>query len=100
MEQKLKILCDLITKQTQERLIKVNLGCQCNLDNAIAHYHIKNKYSYIDIGSSGRYMIDNLTGEIFGIKAYGVINKSHFYGTLDTIDQYFWGDFRAYKTGV
>lgn len=97
MEEKIKILCDKITKESQEYLIKRNLGCESNLQNAIAHYHIGKKYIRIDIGSSGRYMIDNKTGEIFGIKAYGVIHKGHFFGNLDTINEYFWGDYRAYK---
>ncbi len=97
MEEKIKKLCELITKQQQERLKQQKLDCQCNLDNAIAIYKIKNKYTYIDLKSSGRYMIDNLTGEIFGIKAYGVINKQHFFGTIDTINDYFWGNYTAYK---
>ncbi len=41
------------------------------------------KYTKIDIGSSGRFMVVNETGQIFGIKAYGVIHRGHFYGTLD-----------------
>jgi hypothetical protein len=41
------------------------------------------KYSKVDVGSSGRFMVVNETGEIFGIKAYGVINRGHRYGTLE-----------------
>lgn len=58
------------------------------------------KYTKIDVclpQQSGRYMVVNETGEIFGIKAYGVIHKGHQYGTLDTIDQYYWGDYTARK---
>jgi len=51
------------------------------------------KYAKVDIGTSGRFMVEMATGNIFGIKAYGVIHKGHFYGTLDTIDEYFWGDY-------
>ena len=40
------------------------------------------KYTRVDIGSSGRYMVVNATEEIYGIKAYGVINRRHYYGTL------------------
>lgn len=98
METKLKALCDKITKEGQEHLTKNGLACQCNLDNAMAHYHIGKKYARVDIGTSGRYMIDQ-EGNIYGIKSYGVIHKGHQYGTLDTINDYNWGDYKAYKLG-
>lgn len=50
------------------------------------------KYTKVNQGSYGRFMVDNKTGDIYGIKAYNVINKKHYYGTLDTIDDYYWGD--------
>ena len=96
MEEKLKNLCDKITKEGQAYLTKCGYSCQCNLDNAVAHYHIGKKYARVDIGGSGRYMVD-LEGNIFGIKAYGVIHKGHCYGTLDTIEEFFWGDYKARK---
>lgn len=43
----------------------------------------------------GKYMVVNTTGEIYGIKGYGTIHKGHYYGTLDTIDNYYWGGFTA-----
>ena len=93
---KLQLLCDKITNQTRERLAIDNLGCEVNLSNAKAAYKIKKKYTYIDVGQSGKYLI-NSDGEIYGIKGYGVINKGQFYGTLDTIDDYYWGDYTATK---
>ncbi len=96
MEEKLKALCDKITKETQEDLTRCHLGCEANLHNAIAHYTIGNKYTKVDIGSSGKYMVDK-EGNIWGIKAYGQIHKGHNYGTLDTINDYFWGDYTARK---
>ena len=54
------------------------------------------KYIKVDIGTSGAYMVD-LEGNIYGIKAYGVVHKGHQYGTLDTIDAYYWGEYRARK---
>lgn len=53
------------------------------------------KYTKVDVGHSGRYMVVNKTGEIFGIKSYGVIHRGHQYGTLDTINEWYWGDYRA-----
>ena len=34
------------------------------------------KYTKVDVGTSGKFMIDE-NGNIFGIKGYGVINKSN-----------------------
>jgi hypothetical protein len=64
---------------------------------------IGRKYTKVDVFSSqwsGKYMIDNDTGKIYGIKAYGVINKGHQLGTLDTIDQYYWGGYRATRIAL
>jgi len=51
------------------------------------------------VGSSGKYMVENETGRIFGIKAYGVIHRGHYFGTLETIHDYNWGSYRAQKKG-
>lgn len=55
------------------------------------------KYTKVDFGRSGKYMIVNDTGEIFGIKAYGVIHRGHRFGTLDTINDWNWSGYRAFK---
>jgi hypothetical protein len=45
-------------------------------------------YTKVDVGPahnmSGRYMIENATGVIYGIKGYGRVDKRHRYGTLAT----------------
>lgn len=59
---------------------------------------IGKKYARIDTGGpswSGKYMVDMATGEIFGIKGYGVIHRGHRFGTLDTIDAWDWRGYRA-----
>ncbi len=53
------------------------------------------KYTKVDVGSSGKYMVVNETGEIFGIKGYGVIHRGHQYGTLDTIHEWDWSGYTA-----
>ncbi len=55
------------------------------------------KYTKVDVGRSGKYMVVNETGEIFGIKAYGVIHRGHQYGTLETIHNWYWGEYTATK---
>lgn len=57
--------------------------------------HVGPKYTRVDFGGSGKYMVVNETGEIFGIKAYGVIHRGHAYGTLDTIDAWDWSGYTA-----
>ncbi len=53
------------------------------------------KYARVDVGTSGKYMVDMETQEIYGIKGYGVIHKGHQYGTLDTIQDWNWGFYHA-----
>jgi len=55
------------------------------------------KYSKVDIGRSGRYMVELSSGEIYGIKAYGVIHRGYRFGTLDTINEWNWGGYRAIR---
>jgi hypothetical protein len=55
------------------------------------------KYTKVNVGGSGKYMVVNETGEIFGIKGYGVIHRGHSYGTVETINEWFWGGYKALK---
>jgi len=96
MDEKIKTFADLLENQQIECLKKKGLGCQCNIDNAKVKVKEGKKYIKIDVGSSGKYMID-AEGNIFGIKAYGVIHKGHIFGNLDTINNWYWGDYKAYK---
>ena len=54
------------------------------------------KYTKVDVGDSGKYMVENDTGDIYGIKAYGVIHRGHRYGNLSTIHDYYWGRYTAF----
>jgi len=65
-------------------------------DNYVARVKPGKKYTKVDVGSSGKYMVDE-QGNIFGIKGYGVIHRGHQYGTLDTIDEWHWGNYHAMK---
>ena len=58
---------------------------------------IGRKYANVDVGDSGKYMVVLDTGEIYGIKAYGVIHRGHFYGTLDMINEWDWSGYVAHK---
>ena len=71
-----------VERQAKARLVKDRLDCAANWKNAETHIHQGRKWTRVDVGSSGRYMI-NQQGQIFGIKAYGVPHLGYYYGTLD-----------------
>jgi hypothetical protein len=95
MNDKLKALAEIITKETLEHLHKMGITYQGHERSAEVKIIPGKKYIKIDMGGSGKYMVVNETGEIFGIKAYGVIHRGHRFGTLDTISDYYWGEYRA-----
>jgi len=108
MEQKLKAFAEKITQERFEYMKEFSKDYSTDPEKIWQLHGASScqakvipgkKYTKVDVGSSGKYMIDNATGEIFGIKGYGVIHKGHRYGTLDTIDQYYWGDYTARKRG-
>ena len=70
-----------------------------NEDNHICYVKVGRKYANIDVGGpvhrSAKYMVDLMTGEIFGVKGYGVIHRGHRFGTLDTIAAWNWSGYFA-----
>jgi hypothetical protein len=72
-------------------LIRSDLACSYNISDGEVKIIPGKKYTKVDIGHSGRYMIDG--DSIYGIKAYGVINRVRYYGKLDDIENYFWGNY-------
>jgi len=90
---KLMALAVLLQAETQHRLREQNLDCEANLHNAQTWVKFGNTYDKIDIGNSGRLMVEARTETIYGIKGYGKVHKGHVYGTLDTIDDWFWGEY-------
>lgn len=89
--QKLKQFAALVEKDQIDYLHKVKLACESNVKNARTSIKEGVKYTKVDVGNSGKFMVVNATGDIYGIKAYGVIHKGHRYGTLDTTYDYYWG---------
>ena len=94
LEQKLWLLAQKVEDQTKHRLIDQDLisGNECAWPVTVK---TGKKYTKVDVGRSGKYMVVNETGEIYGIKAYGVIHKGHYYGTLDEINSWNWGGYTA-----
>ena len=96
-ETKITAFAARVEQESIQRLKDENLACAANIRNARTSVKPGHKYTKVDIGSSGRYMVEMATGNIFGIKAYGQIHRGHFYGTLETIDEYFWGGYYPIK---
>lgn len=86
---------DRVDAQTAMRLIREGYGAQIESNRVKVTFG--KKYARVDVGSSGRYMVDVTDGTIYGIKSYGQVHRQHRYGNLDTIDQWCWGAYRPYK---
>ncbi len=100
MKDKLTRFAEMLKVQRIEGLRANGLDCEANVANCETNIKPGSKYTKVDIGGSGVYMVVNETGEIFGIKAYGVIHKGHAFGTLDTVDQWDWSGYRGKKRQV
>lgn len=95
--QKLQEFAALLEADQIDYLRRTKMDCQSNINNCKTSIKSGAKYTKVDVGHSGKYMVVNATGEIYGIKAYGVIHKGHKFGTLDTIHDYYWGNYRGIK---
>jgi hypothetical protein len=95
--EKLDSFTNLLVFQQLQQLATDHMVCEANVNNKQVHCHLGKKYTRVDIGASGRFMVDNSNGAIYGIKGYGQVNKAKPYGTLDTINEYFWGNYYPQK---
>jgi hypothetical protein len=101
----------LVERQHRERIAREYPGLDIAAADAAADADITRRsdyrvyvvpgrmYTKVDVGTSGKYMIEHATGAIFGIKAYGVVHKGHRYGTLDTIHEWDWSGYVGRKIG-
>jgi hypothetical protein len=90
----IKALAALVLEQTREVLRAK--GYDSQVDREQVEIKPGRKYTRIDRGphgGSGYLMIEHATGYIYGIKGYGVPHRGHRYGTLDTADQWYWGEY-------
>lgn len=100
-ELRIELLGKLVEKiefQTIRELRRDGLDCEANIRGSKVSTKEGKKYTKVDIGTSGRYMVD-MDGNIYGIKAYGQVHKGHHYGTLETINDYYWGSYYPVKIG-
>ena len=97
IQEKIAVFASVLEQEKIEYLHKHNLACEANLNNAKVNTIPGKKYIKIDVGGSGKYMVEISTEKIYGIKAYGVIHRGHYYGTLDEIHNWNWGGYTATK---
>lgn len=95
---KLQNFQDMLEQHQEERFAKENPNLGSSGSTKVK---IKwgDKYIKVDVGSGGKYMVERSTGDIYGIKGYGVIHRGKRYGNLDTIGDYYWGGYTAFKRG-
>lgn len=96
MSDKLEAFRAKVEADTKQRYAEQGFTYEIHAPQMVVTVKPGKKYTKVDVGTSGKYMVDD-TGTIYGIKAYGVIHRGHCYGTLDTINEYFWGGFVAVK---
>lgn len=96
-EEKIQAFAKLLEAEQLQYLQLHNLTCETNVNNHKVHIRPGKKYTKVDVGNSGRYMVENSTEQIYGTKGYGVIHRGHFYGTLDGMNDYSWGDYYPIK---
>lgn len=99
-ESKLKRFVEILEAAQLQGLIDRRVDCEGNRLQSKVHTHLGKKYIRVDVGGSGKYMVVVETGEIFGIKSYGVIHRGHHYGTLETVDSWDWSDYTAKWKGI
>ena len=95
LDEKLKEFAELVEKHAIEDLYRMNVACEANIISSRTSIKPGKKYTKVDIGTSGRFMVENESGKIYGIKAYGVIHRGHFYGTLDDFKERRWSRFQG-----
>lgn len=81
-------------------LAERRLDCEANRANSRTRIVQGSKYTKVNVGPSGKYMVEHATGNIYGIKAYGVIHRGHQYGTLETLDEWNWRGYVASPHGI
>lgn len=91
----IKPLAALVEAGQLAHLISSKCDCEANRANSKTSIKMGAKFARVDVGPSGKYMVDLASGEIFGIKAYGVVHRGHCFGTLATIQDWDWSGYRA-----
>ena len=82
-QEKIEQFAALVQEQEKQAIIRLCGSLNGNEKAYLTHIKPKKKYVYVDVGNSGRYILED--ENVYGCKAYGVIHRGHFYGSLDDI---------------
>lgn len=98
---KVQRFADLVQSEQRARLeFEHEAWRNGTLEPYITQVHYGRKFARVDVGPrvnmSGRYMVDR-DGNIYGVKAYGVVHRGHRFGTLDTIEAWDWSGYRGHQ---
>jgi hypothetical protein len=96
-DNKIIVFAATVEADQLQRLAEQKLDCQANINGSKTVVKGGNKYVKVDIGTCGRFIVEKITGNIFEIKAYGQIHRGHQYGTLDTVNEWYWGNYYPQK---
>lgn len=90
----------LFEKEHNERLSRFNLPAE--KINLIKGYKFDKIYVKISTGQKiARYMVEHISGAIYGIKSWTQVNMRRQFGTLDTINDWDWsGETASPKKGT
>lgn len=94
-EEKIEAFRQMVESDAKDHLRRSRLDSEANLNSARATVKPGQRWDKVDCGGSGLFMVERTTGKIYGIKAYGVPHLKHQYGTLDTIQEFYWADYGA-----
>jgi len=96
----IKPFAELLEAAQLAELIRLDYDCESNRRNVKTSIKMGSKFARVDVGSSGKYMVDLASGEIWGIKGYGVVHRGHNFGTLATIGEWDWSGYCGRRLAV
>jgi hypothetical protein len=97
---KIEAFATMVEVEQFARLASEGMTLEVHRPNYTVRIRPGAKYIKVDVGFSGKYMVEISTGNIFGIKAYGQIHRGHAYGNLDTIAAWDWSGYVGRKLEI
>ena len=97
--EKLKAFALLITEQQQARLKEQSMTCDANMKAAVAHITSRHDHFLVSCFAGPHFVVENnRIGGIFAVAKDRYADHRNPYGTLDTTDEWYWGDCQPHLT--
>lgn len=78
-------LAEVVELRKIADLVASGSDCEANRLNAKTRVVPGRVYTKVDVGTSGLLMVENSTGSVYGIKAYGQVNRRHYFGCVSEV---------------